>query len=309
MAGPRIGLVLGGGGFTGTAFHAGVLAGLADRAGWDARTAEVIVGTSAGSIAAALMRGGLPPADYLARVTGRPMSADGQAVLGGVGPLRQPHRPERPGHRPASPGLLPTIARRPWRYRPGVTVAALLPEGRVPVDEGVTGVADLFPAWPQEATWICAVDLEDGLRVVFGRDATTTMGQAVSASCAIPGFYAPVVIGGRRHVDGGMWSTHNLDLMAGLGLDLVVVSAPMSTADPTAVERATLARLPVNRRLAREAEQVTRSGTRVVRIEPDAGLRQIMGTTTMQLSRRPVVADAAHALVADLVDRGSVTIP
>jgi NTE family protein len=177
------------------------------------------------------------------------------------------------------------------------------------VDEGVTGVADLFPAWPQEATWICAVDLEDGRRVVFGRDATTTMGQAVSASCAIPGFYAPVVIEGRRHVDGGMWSTHNLDLLAGLGLDLVVVSAPMSTADPTAVERATLARLPVNRRLAREAAQVTRSGTRVVRIEPDTRLRQIMGTTTMQLSRRPAVADAAHALVADLVDRGSVTIP
>jgi NTE family protein len=55
--------VLGAGGLTGTAFHAGVLTALAEDAGWDARDAEVIVGTSAGSIGAALMRAGFPPRD------------------------------------------------------------------------------------------------------------------------------------------------------------------------------------------------------------------------------------------------------
>ncbi|MEI2620037.1 MAG: patatin-like phospholipase family protein [Candidatus Nanopelagicales bacterium] len=61
----RIGLALGGGGLTGTAFHAGVLTALADH--FDAREAEIIVGTSAGSTAAALMRSGFPPKDYVAR--------------------------------------------------------------------------------------------------------------------------------------------------------------------------------------------------------------------------------------------------
>ena len=54
----RIGLVLGAGGVIGHAFHAGVLAALADDTGWDPRRADVIVGTSAGSIAGALLRAG-----------------------------------------------------------------------------------------------------------------------------------------------------------------------------------------------------------------------------------------------------------
>lgn len=306
MATRRVGLVLGGGGLTGTAFHAGTLAGLAEFVGWDPRTAEIMVGTSAGSTSAALLRLGLPPADYLRRMRGEPLSPAGEAVLGAVGPLRQPHRRERPARRPAAASLLPSIARRPWRYRPGVLAAALLPEGTVAVDEGVTGVAALFAEWPQRPTWICALDLDHGDRVVFGRDATASMADAVAASCAIPGYFAPVMIDGRRHVDGGMWSTHNLDLLAGLGLDLVVVSAPMSTEDPTALERGTPARLPVNRRLRQESAEVERSGTPVVRIEPDRALRDVMGTTTMHLSRRGAVATEAHAHIRRLVESGEL---
>ena len=55
----RIGLVLGAGGAVGHAFHAGVLAALADETGWDAREAEVVVGTSAGSVVGALLRAGM----------------------------------------------------------------------------------------------------------------------------------------------------------------------------------------------------------------------------------------------------------
>jgi NTE family protein len=303
---PRIGLVLGGGGLTGTAFHAGVVAGLAEFAGWDARRAEVVVGTSAGSTTAALLRAGLPPADFVARMAGAPMSAEGERVLGGLGSLRQPRRRERPPRRPAAPGLLPSIARRPWRYRPGIAAAALLPEGNLAVDAGVSWIGDLFQAWPDRPTWICTVRLDDGVRVVFGRDATASVRDAVTASCAIPGYFTPVVIDGRRHVDGGMWSIHNLDLVADRGLDLVVVSAPMSTADPLAAERGTVVRLPVRRRLDHEAEQVRRSGTPVIAIQPDARLREVMGTSTMQLSRRAPVAAATHAYVRDLVRAGSL---
>lgn len=305
---PRIGLVLGGGGLTGTAFHAGVIAGLGEFAGWDARTAEVVVGTSAGSTSAALLRAGLPPADFLARMAGAAMSVEGQRVLGSLGPLRQPQRRARPARRPAAPRLLPSVARRPWRYRAGIAAAALLPEGNLAVDAGVSWIGDLFTDWPEQSTWICTVRLDDGVRVVFGRDATASVRDAVSASCAIPGYFTPVVIDGRRHVDGGMWSIHNLDLMAGLGLDLVVVSAPMSTADSLAAERATLLRLPVRRRLDREAGQVRRSGTPVVVLQPDARLREVMGTSTMRLSRRAPVAQATHSYVRELVRSGKLEL-
>jgi NTE family protein len=302
----RIGLVLGGGGLTGTAFHAGVIAGLAEATGWDARTAEVIVGTSAGSTSAALLRAGLPPADFVARMLGRPLSEQGRQVLGGMAPLRQPHRAERPAPRPAAPGLLAGLLRRPRDVRPGLVAAALLPEGTLAVDAGVSGIADLFQRWPAEPTWICAVRLEDGARVVFGRDAEASMRDAVSASCAIPGYFAPVVIGGARHVDGGMWSTHNLDLVAGLGLDLVVVSAPMSTADRIVAERGVLMRMPVRHRLDREVQAVRRSGTPVLALQPDARLRDVMGTRTMRLSRRAPVAEAALAHVRALARSGQL---
>jgi NTE family protein len=239
-------------------------------------------------------------------MAGAPLSAAGERVLGDLGPLRPPGRRERPHRRPAAPGLLPSIARRPWRYRPGVAAAALLPEGTLAVDAGVSWIGDLFRAWPDRPMWICTVRLDDGVRVVFGRDASASVRDAVTASCAIPGYFTPVVIDGRRHVDGGMWSIHNLDLVVGQGLDLVVVSAPMSTADPLATERGTLLRLPVRRRLDHEVEQVRRSGTPVLVIQPDARLREVMGMATMRLSRRAPVARATHAYVADLMRAGAL---
>ena len=80
--------------------------------------------------------------------------------------------------------------------------------------------------------WINAVRLETGRRVTFGRDlrVTTDVATAVAASCAIPGFFAPVAVDGVRYVDGGVHSPTNADLVAGLELDLVVVSSPMSMA-------------------------------------------------------------------------------
>src|SRR6516165_6415165 len=69
----RIGLVLGAGGVVGHAFHAGALAALADETGWDPRRAEIVVGTSAGSVAGALLRAGFSARDlYEEARAGRP---------------------------------------------------------------------------------------------------------------------------------------------------------------------------------------------------------------------------------------------
>src|SRR5690349_11033193 len=86
----RIALVLGAGGVAGGAFHAGVLAALAEATGWDPRAADLMVGTSAGSITGASLRAGLSAPDMLARAQDRPLSAEGRELtnrLGAVPPF------------------------------------------------------------------------------------------------------------------------------------------------------------------------------------------------------------------------------
>ncbi|MGZ4595798.1 MAG: patatin-like phospholipase family protein [Actinomycetes bacterium] len=302
----RVGLVLGAGGLTGTAFHAGVLTALAEDAGWDARDAEIIVGTSAGATAAALMRAGFPPRDYVPRVVGAPLSAEGDAILGNMPPLVQPPARSPVRLRPAAGGLAWRLARRPWRLRPGVAAAALLPAGTRPVDPGAARLRPLFQGWPTRPLWICAVSLESGRRVVFGRDAQAAVADAVAASCAVPGYYQPVTVGGERFVDGGGWSLLNLDLLAGVGLDLVVVSAPLSTSDWVATDPGNALRVPARAQQEREAAQVRRSGTPVLVFQPDARVRHVMGTRSMDVHKRSPVAvvsrEHARTILRDASD-------
>lgn len=292
----RVGLALGGGGLTGTAFHAGVLTALAEH--FDARDAQVIVGTSAGSTAAALMRSGFPPRDYVARVTGQPLSAEGHAILGAMPPLSAPMPAAARRRQPASPELLRSILRRPWRYPPGVTVSAFLPAGTRPVDPGAQRLRALFDRWPEKALWIVAVDLATGRRVVFGRDADADVGDAVSASCAVPGYFAPVLIKGREYVDGGAYSMVSLDLLVGQELDLVIVSAPLSTADWLAGDPGNVPRVAMRAQLEREARKVRRSGARVLTVAPDMGVRAVMGTNSMVVGKRAPVALATQEYAA-----------
>jgi NTE family protein len=300
----RVGLVLGGGGLTGTAFHAGVIAGLAEAAGWDAREAAVLVGTSAGSTSAILLRAGLPPADFVARMSGEPPSPEGRRVLDGLGGLRRPRATGPRARRPASPALLAAMARRPWAFRPEHLAAAALPAGTLDVMDSIAGFGTLFETWPAQPTWICAVRLDDGARVVFGRDAAASIRDAVSASCAIPGYYAPVAIDGQRYVDGGVWSMHSADLLADVPLDVVVVSAPLATDDPRALDRGNALRVPIRLRLDREVRGLRRSGVPVLVLAPDARLRSVMGTASMRIERRAPVAAATRARIRELAGAG-----
>nr|MDP9335257.1 patatin-like phospholipase family protein [Actinomycetota bacterium] len=125
----RIGLVLGAGGAVGHAFHAGVLAGLAEVAGWDARDAEVIVGTSAGSVVGALLRAGLSAPDLAARSTDNTLSEEGQRIAARADAVRHdqppiPARARRPALRGASaPSALVRAALQPWNARAGALAA------------------------------------------------------------------------------------------------------------------------------------------------------------------------------------------
>ncbi|MGZ4306569.1 MAG: patatin-like phospholipase family protein [Solirubrobacteraceae bacterium] len=126
---------------------------------------------------------------------------------------------------------------------------------------------------------------------------------AVAASCAIPGFYRPVEIAGRRYVDGGVASTSNLDVLAGLGLDLVICLNPTSSLHApqprTLGERAAaVLREGSGRRLGSEAKRVRASGTEVVLIQPAVQDLDAMGGNLMSAKRRHQVIEVAAQTVA-----------
>jgi len=308
----RIGLVLGAGGSVGGAFHAGVLAALAEGTGWDPRSAEVVVGTSAGSVTAAVLRVGLPATDLARRAEGRRLSDEGARVVTraalGAPPAMPTWQPrERRAGGMAAPEALLAAARRPWAARPAAMAAAALPEGTIPTEPIAAALDSAFAGrWPDQTLWICAVRLGDGALVVFGREGAPSahVGQAVAASCAVPGYFRPPVIGGQRYVDGGVRSLTSLDLLAGKGLDLIVVSSPMSQAgrfSRPAPDR--LIRQASRLQLEREAARVRRGGTPVVAFQPTAEDQRVMGLNAMDQSRRAAVARQVRASTLERLQR------
>jgi NTE family protein len=301
-AAPRVGLVLGAGGIAGGSFHAGVLAALHDALGWDARTASIVVGTSAGSLAGAGLRAGLSPADMLARAEDRALSPAGARLLQHVGtpPRISPLRPRREANLPAQ--LLATLTRtaaRPFAARPLAIFAGLLPEGAVSTDIISEGVAAFDRGtWPADPLWICAVRQRDGRRVVFGRgERRVGLPEAVAASCAIPGFFQPVTIDGTAYIDGGVHSPTNADVLRSpeLDLDLVLVSSPMSIAGRgLRVAGDQPARRWSRTLLDVEARRLRRAGRAVVAFQPTAGDAAVMGVNAMDPTRRGQIARQAY---------------
>src|SRR5688500_8212971 len=199
----RIGLVLGAGGTVGQAYQAGALAALENDLGWDPRTADVIVGTSAGSVTGSLLRLGVPASDLAAWAVKAPLSVESLELTN----LLDGDRPEfppftlqhwlRPWRLP-SPQLVARLARRPWTFRPSVAAMTLMPTGSVDMIELAPGLRDAAPDdWP-EGLLICAARRNNGSRAVFGRYGSpeASLAEALAASCAIPGYFSPVAIDG-----------------------------------------------------------------------------------------------------------------
>ena len=190
---------------------------------------------------------------------------------------------------------------RPWQASPGTLLAGLLPRGRVPTTMITEWLAPVFdqgwpPAEPGRELWVCAVDLSTGRRTVFGRPGgpPAALSDAVAASCAIPGFFTPVTIGGHSYVDGGVHSSTNADLMAEKDLDLVVVSAPMSAAKPLTGGLDMAGRRLSRITLGREVATLRRRGTRVLVLQPTPEDRAVMGVNAMDPRRRQAVAHSAR---------------
>ena len=108
-----MGLVLGAGGIAGWAWLVGCLAGLEEVAGWDARRADLIVGTSAGAGVAATLRGGRSAIDQLAAYTESARAAASSTPDPPQGASRPTIGHRRSRARPASSPPASTPARAP----------------------------------------------------------------------------------------------------------------------------------------------------------------------------------------------------
>jgi len=214
-----------------------------------------------------------------------------------------------------------TALSNPLRHTPVQMVAGWLPAGFISTDSLRETVTRAVPGdWVEHPSyWAVACDYESGRRIPFGRlgSPRVHIGDAVAASCAIPGFYRPVKIGRRRYVDGGVCSVSNMDLVAGRGLDLVICLNPLTSRSEGqgssrgglsgvatgAINGAldvvpSLTRRAARGRLEREERKVRRFGTEVVTIEPTADDHAVMGRNWMSAERRQEVIDTAEETVA-----------
>ena len=270
-------LVLGGGGVLGEAWLRALLAGLESGTGWNLRDCEGFVGTSAGSIVAAVLAAGR-----------RPEAAAGIAASW-----------ERATERAADDGA-PVASITAAALEPGGALlrAAILNRGRRPtrsIPQLEQHLAELDSAFDGRLR-VAAVDLRTGRRVIFGAPGAPAadVPEAVLASCSVPWVFRPVEIGGRLYVDGGAWSAANLDaapVSAGTEvLCLNPTASPRLNRDPLGAVRAF-----AGATAAAEALLLRRRGARVKVVAPDAATVRAIGPTLFDPRRRGAVERAGFA--------------
>ena len=298
----RRGLVLGTGGSLGYAWTVAALSTWQQATGHDAREADVIVGTSAGSIVASALASGVAVDDLVGHLLNPQPSSDTprprrRGARGGLPPL--------PRFGPGSIRLLGAVARSPARFPPLAVASALLPVGRADTSGVVRLVSSFAPeTWPTEPQLrIVATDYDSGARVPFGRDGAppASPAEAASASCAVPGWFRPVRIAGRRYVDGGVCSATSADLLLGNDmppLDEALVLVPLAKRGRIRLSGVGgaadgLFRGIVGGRSAREIARLRGSGLRVAAHAPGPEERAVMGWNVMDASRQGDVVRTA----------------
>jgi NTE family protein len=273
-------LILGGGGALGISWETGLLAGL-QRAGVDVTNADLIVGTSAGSIVGTQVAQGYELSYLLEEHqtgdigTKTPMDFDPANLMAVF--QKWAAYPEMNAERCAEIGSLAIASK-----------TASEDAWLAPFEEFIQ------PDWPDRDLRICAVDAESGQFVAWARDSAVEIRRAVASSCAVPGMLPVVHIGGHVYQDGGVRSGTNADLAA--GYENVLVVAPIGVRgdgiDPL-----------LGRITRREAEELRKQGTNVELVFPSQKTTDIMGINRMDSTKRSVTADAGVEQGLELAKR------
>ena len=315
-----LGLVLGGGGLVGMAYHAGVLKALHDR-GVDLARADIMVGTSAGAILAAYLAIGWTPQDFYDYAYGRhPNSTpDPDEQREEVARIFTPLWSSGSERLRRSIGSMFAVAssRGYWnrvaRGRvPLQQLRRFFPAGMYSTNESQERFRhDLPSEWPRDGIYLCAADLYSGARVAFGAPGAppSPFHDAVLASIAIPGVFPSVRIGGRHYVDGGVHSATSLDLAADAGCDAILCVAPLGYRRDIAMSVRDVRKLaPIvlragfARALKREVIAARERGIHVFVIRPYLSELGIHGTNSMRHHDRTAVVEGALEGTTRLLD-------
>lgn len=287
-------LVLGGGGASGNAWLIGVIAGLFD-AGLDVTEADLIIGTSAGSTAAAQVTGASPSELLTAILAAAPQPQ--------TQPQPQIPAQPRPGPVESDGGRVPIVPVAGHLERTSQIIAAAEDAADMRRRIGAAAlemngasdssaqtqwratVAVRLPSlrWPERTMLIPAVDALTGEPVVFDRHSGVDLADAVAASCAGGFAYR---IGDNRYIDGGYRADVNADLAAGYGRVLVIPPLGERTRKP----------LGWGLHLAAQVDELRARGSRVEMIIPDSNSQDALGVgmNLMDLSRRQPSAQAGY---------------
>jgi NTE family protein len=278
-------LVLGGAGSVGNAWEIGVIAGLFE-IGLDITGADVTVGTSAGSTAAAQITSGVPPSKLLADIlfaksptpTGQGGSARGRAPIG-----------------PASDHMERTNAviavaddAADMRRRMGAAALETDPatHDSVQAQWRATAAARLpTQHWPQRTLLIPAVDARTGIPVVFDRLSGVDLVDAVAASTSNGFGIPPYAIGGHRYINGGYRRNENADLAAGCARVLVLSPFGGQSRYP----------LHWGMNLSTQVDELRAGGSKVETIFPESSSEHMFGANAMDLSLRPAAAQVGYS--------------
>jgi NTE family protein len=264
-------LVLGGGGVAGIAWMTGLLAGLAD-AGQDVTGADLLVGTSAGAAVAAQVGSGLSLDALFARQVDPALQAREISVEVNMTEVAAEFAALL-----ADATSAQDIQRRVGAYA--------LAASTVSEADRLAAVGSRLPSpqWPARRLLLVAVDAETGETRVFDRDSGADLVDAVAASCAVPGIWPPVTIGGHRYVDGGIRSSDNADLASGHAR--IVVLSPLGPDSPFPTP------LPLRTVVARLRSE----GSAVTVIAPDEASVAAIGTNPLDPATRIPSAEAGRA--------------
>ena len=276
-------LVLGGGGSAGNAWLIGVIAGLFD-AGLDVTEADLIIGTSAGSTAAAQITSASPTQLLAAILSAAPQQRTGPAGSDGG---RVPIGPVADHMRRTSEIIAAAEDAADMRRRMG---AAALEMDAASDGSGQTRwratVAARLPSqhWPERTMLITAVDAHTGEPVVFDRHSGVDLVDAVAASTSNGFGIPPYSIGGNRYINGGYRRNENADLAAGYARVLVLSPFGGRSRHP----------LDWGMHLTTQVDELRARGSRVETIFPDSNSEHMFGANAMDLSLRPAAARAGY---------------
>jgi NTE family protein len=278
-------LVLGGGGPVGVAWEIGLLAGLLD-AGIDARNADLIIGTSAGSIVGTQLAYGRDP------------------------------RMQMEGFADAPPGAVPAAVSAPprdataaadafglWASFDEMTPANCANVGRIALaartmaeEDWVNNfIHDEPEPWPPTPLLAVAVDCESGAMRAFDAAQGVELRRAIAASCAVPAILPPVTIEGRRYMDGGVRSGTSADLALRIKPDAVLIIAPLGS------QQRGIGAL-CRRQIENERTQLEAIGARVIVVHMDDAALAAAPNGLMDASARVPAAAAARKHGARIAD-------